>query len=476
MSSELHTLLDDGTPVGESGDGMTASAPIVTSPTVLATDRWTRRAGERIAAGWRETITQSSDVEDLASLDVICDPIIAADSIETLLSVSPTLAEHPEDAHRAKWWKQLIDAPESQALRSRTQANAALAEIAAAELAGQWARYVEEHPEPEPGEGDGDGDGEESAEDSVARIRSTRQALASAAEAADAAEAIGQGLGLGSGGTADAATLAKYTRRLRQSPRLSAIMRMAGRFIAKSARLQRERSNLPGMEITGVELSGDLARALPIEMALVAGVVPELEPLALLKLSERRTLSYKRISRTPKEMGPIVVSVDESGSMNGDRIAAAKGLALAMASIARAQKRPFMLVGWSDETDGEVNIVRDTDGPEAIVAWLEHFYNGGTDLRGPLWTVTTDAWPAGKIGAAADHIIITDDAVGVDTWLLDHYKTWAGCTNVRTFGIAIGVRKTETLAKFADGGVWAIPELNLESAPVDVVLSIGPSA
>lgn len=457
MSSELHTLLGDGEVAA--GGIEHHVAEVEASPTVLKTDRWTKRAGERLAKAWAEMSDGEIDVA----------PVVAADAIETLLSGDPKLADRPADEQRARWWKQLMESPEAMALRSRTVCSPAVAEIAASELANQWAAYAAEHPQ------DGEQpESEESAEDAVARIRSTRDALAAAGEAADMAEAAGAGLGMGPGGLADAGNLAKYTRRLRSSPNLANIMRMAGRFTAKAMRLQRQRTNLPGMEITGVELSGDLARVLPIEASLIAGAVPELETLALLRLAERRSLSYKRITREPKAMGPIVVSVDESGSMDGDRIEAAKGLCLAMASIARAQKRPFLLVAWSGTP--EIRTVRGDAGPEAIIEWLEAFEGGGTILDGPLFTLPTRAWPQGYVGKQSDHIIITDDDVGLRDDLLTEYKLWAKLNAVRTFGIGVGVSRTTTLARFCDGGVWTLPSLDLDNPAVDVVLSIGPTA
>jgi uncharacterized protein with von Willebrand factor type A (vWA) domain len=343
--------------------------------------------------------------------------------------------------------------------------SASVAEIAASELARQWVAYAAENAENDTG-------GEESPEQTVKRLRSTRDALKDASQLADEAEAVGAGLGLGAGDTSlESSKLAQYTRRLRGSTNLVNIMRMAGRFIQKAKRLQRERTNLPGMEITGVELSGDLARVLPIEASLIAGAVPELELLAMMRLAQRRALSYKRIRREPVAMGPIVVSVDESGSMGGEKIEAAKGLALAMASIARAQKRPFLLCAFS----GTPEIRTASGDTEAIVAWLSSFMGGGTVLDGPLHTLPTTAWPAGKIGAKSDHIIITDDDVGLDDELYTEYTTWAKKMGVRTFGLGIGVRKTETLARFCDGGVWCLPSLDLDNAAVDVVLSIGPT-
>lgn len=451
--SELKSLLGDGEQAAQT---VAAAVHVVDeSPTVLKTDRWTKRSGARLAEQWAELGIEGVTKEDL---------FVAADAVETLLAQAPKPAERPVDGPRARWWEQLMATPECAALRQRTVTQPAIAELAAAEIAKQWASYRTENPEPVDPEN-------ETTEQAVRRIRSTRQALAGASQATDEAEAVGAGLGLGDGGTLDSAQLAQYTRRLRQSTNLAAIMRMAGRFIAKAKLLQRQRSDLPGMEITGVELSGDLARVLPLESSLIAGAVPELEWLALVRLAQRRSLSYRRVLRTPVSMGPIVVSVDESGSMSRERIAAAKGLALAMASIARAQRRPFLLVAFS----GTAQIRTASGSADAIVEWLEQFMNGGTTLSGPLHTLPTTAWPAGPVGARADHIIITDDDVGLPDDLLAFYRDWATTRHVRTFGIGIGVRHTETLAKFCDGGVWCLPQLDLNNPAVDVVLSLGPT-
>jgi uncharacterized protein with von Willebrand factor type A (vWA) domain len=461
MTTELHELLGDGD--AAAGAMQRHTAPVEESPTVLTTDRWTKRAGKRLVGQWNQAGVDGFDVLDTGSINDR--EALAADAIETLLSGEPRMAERPADPQRARWWKQLMDSPECTALRQRTVYASAVAEIAAAELATQWIAYAVANPNESPNE-------EESVEQSVKRLRSTRDALSAAADAADTAEAVGAGLGLGASETSlEASRLAQYTRRLRGSPNLVNIMRMAGRFIAKANQLQRQRTNLPGMEITGVELSGDLARLLPVESSLIAGAIPELETLALLRLTQRRSLSYKRIIRAPVAMGPIVVSVDESGSMDGDRIEAAKGLALAMASIARAQKRPFLLCAWSGTDE-----IRTASGhPDAIVAWLEEFFGGGTILDGPLHTLPTTAWPKGPIGAKADHIIITDDDVGLSDELLAEYKAWAKEGHVRTFGIGVGVRKAETLARFCDGGVWTLPVLDLDNPAIEVVLSIGPT-
>lgn len=459
---ELKELLGDG---AEAAEGIVAGngEPEPESPTVLKVDRWTTRAGERLVDRWIE-----AEVPGITAADVP----LAADAVETLLSSAPRQAARPADRTRARWWEQLMNSPECVALRARTVCSPAVAEIAAAELANQWIAYhAETGSDKEKRDGDADGGEEESAESSVRRIRSTRKALASAERAAEEAEATGAGLGLAMDSSADAAKIARYTRRLRKSSNLANIMRMAGRFIAKAKQLQKQRTNLPGMEITGVELSGDLARLLPLESSLVAGAVPELEMLALSRLVQRRSLSYRRILRSPVAMGPIVVSVDESGSMYGPKIEAAKGIALAMASIARAQKRPFLLAGYSD--DETIRIAEST--PDGIADWCEQFLGGGSSLDLPLASIRPH-WPTGPIGKQADHIIIGDAEVTAATpeWIAE-YKAWAKARNIKTYAIVIGQHRPGALGEVADGGCWCLPSLDLNNMAVDAVLSLGPS-
>ena len=484
MSHEIRTLLDDAEPLSIEGDAGEHSLdsppppPPPPSPTVLATDRWTKRAGLRVAEQWRETLGDEAN-------DTMCDPNVAADAIETLLSGRPELADRPESQHRARWWKSLLDAPETQALRARTVASASTAELAAAEIARAWSEYVVANPEPKPDPDAPPMDGppgepsdDESPRDSIARMRSISEALRDATEAAEEAESCGAGLGI-EGGSADSASVARYARRVRSSETLRRIMRMAGRFIAKAQRMQAQRSEHAGMEITGVELSGDLSRALPMELAQIAGAVPELEEQALLRFVERRTLSYKRIKKEPKAMGPIVVSVDESGSMYGEKVEAAKGLALAMASIARAQKRQFILAGYSGET--RIRLADPT--PDGIIAWCEAFLSGGTNCDMPCQSIR-EHWPEGAFGKQADHIIISDAEVWynnradkhvMDRWL-DDYKRWAKAGNVRTFSLVIGHHKPGPFATISDGGCWSIPELSLDAAGIDSILSVGPDS
>src|ERR1019366_978819 len=109
----------------------------------------------------------------------------------------------------------------------------------------------------------------------------------------------------------------------------------------------------------------------------------------------------------PVGRGPIVISIDESGSMQEqDKIYLAKALALSMLWIARHQKRWCYLIGWSS-ADQRRNLVIPigTHDDLALLEWLTQFFNGGTvpPLDDMPTLFKTSGAPTGK----TDIILIT---------------------------------------------------------------------
>lgn len=472
------------------------------SDTVLAVDRWGRRRGEALSEEWHE-LTMSAGVygEPYAATpdgetwppappDPI-DPSVAADAHASLFEPAPKPVERPKDASRAAWWRQLMETPEYASLRSQTVLDAGLSGLASKVLCDQWLAYAATQ-EPksgdpatggsatgDPGTGDKPAPGSEgeSIADQVARIRSTSKALAEAADMVDTAGDMAAGLGMsGVGSSLDQAKLAEYFRLVRSDETLRKILQFAGRAIRRCRALQRTKLTADRGELTGVELGGDVARLVPWEACQVSGAVPELETLALLRLAQHRSLCYRQQRTEPTESGPIVIVVDESGSMDGEKIIAAKGIALAMAWLARQQKRWCALVGFSGGTNGNrlacpPNVVDQA----AVIDWVTHFYGGGTTLDVPLVELPTVYWaefmrqgmPRGK----TDVIIVTDAIVNADDEMVASYRRWAAAESVSTFGIVIGRSVVGDFERVCDR-YWAIKELSLDSQAVEEVLSI----
>lgn len=461
---DLKQLLSDSITPVDPADVSGKTEPV--SDTVLKVDRWGRRRGRELAEEWGglDGAPKANENE-------------AADALAALFDVKPQAATRPTDQQRAKWWQQLQETPEYRTLHARTTLSTTLSRLGAAALAQQWLEYAAEQPEPQAaagpdGQEDLSGDGEEDLGRTIQRMRSTRQAAAQALDEVQTAEVVSASLGLGDASQLNMSELARYMASVRNNPVLRAIMQMAGRYIARARSLQRERLDAVRSDITGIELAGEIGRLLPCELMQVAGALPEIELLALYRLATRRTLAYKHSQRQRVGLGPIVVSVDESGSMSGDKIACAKGLALAMAWIARQQRRPFLLAGF--EAGSEIYTTCFEDSADRLIDWCSHFYNGGTTLDGPCETmpyVMQEGLPQEAKGRT-DHIIITDGYMSCPADLRDSYRKWATDNKVRTFGIVIGETQPGGIAEIADR-FWCIPDLSLNQVAIETILSIG---
>src|SRR3954463_11522285 len=90
-------------------------------------------------------------------------------------------------------------------------------------------------------------------------------------------------------------------------------------------------------------------------------------------------------AREPVARGPIILSVDESGSMQGDKVHTAKALALALAWIARMQKRWCGLVAYSGDSGQRLLALPPGRWEEAkVMDWLEQFIGLGSSLDVPV--------------------------------------------------------------------------------------------
>ncbi|MBU2514219.1 VWA domain-containing protein [bacterium] len=150
-------------------------------------------------------------------------------------------------------------------------------------------------------------------------------------------------------------------------------------------------------EIIGVYLGKDIEHALPQEIALLAD--DETSILFDMKLVEGRLMcfemegmqksSYKveeeHLTEVEEEekLGPIIICVDTSGSMEGSPETIAKAVTLFMATRAIAQKRNCLLINFS--TGIETLDLSGQIGLSKVIEFLQRSFHGGTDV-GPALT------------------------------------------------------------------------------------------
>lgn len=187
------------------------------------------------------------------------------------------------------------------------------------------------------------------------------------------------------------------------------IANLAGRMF-KAFRYQQipQKTNEP-QEVEGVTLGGDLEHMLDDEAASV-GIDPEV----LVRVAEDRAHQYRMAGESTKTRGPLVIAIDESGSMHKEREVWAKACAVALTRVALAEGRKVRIVHFSTGTD--VHDVRANNADDMRLVAESHM-SGGTDIDTAI-RVSLDQ--CGKLEKesyeGADIVFITDglDSYGKD--------------------------------------------------------------
>jgi len=175
-------------------------------------------------------------------------------------------------------------------------------------------------------------------------------------------------------------------------------------------------------EIVGIELGRHIEYALPSELALLSDI--DTATLFDLKFVEGRLLCFEMSGESPVEMtgehevdqevedegqqGPMVISIDTSGSMSGMPETIAKAVTLFMASKAREKKRDCYLINFS--TGIETLDLGKSFGMKALLSFLKESFHGGTDvapaMRHALKIMKTESYEK------ADLLIVSDFIMG----------------------------------------------------------------
>ena len=260
-------------------------------------------------------------------------------------------------------------------------------------------------------------------------------------------------------------------RKMKSSRHLHQILERAGAW-RRAARAAQQRKTSHGYDdMVGTEMSGDIGRILATELAQLGD--EDLEPEILRRIAEHQALSYQYEGVEDKSKGPIVVCVDESGSMGGQRIVEAKAMALAMAWIAKSQNRFCALVSFSASADGRLCVLRPGHWDQnALMQWLGDFIGGGTTCRVPLATVPFKYWdneisaPKGK----TDMFILTDGYLEVSTGKRDAFNEWKEQEQVRctTIGIGTGAEPLQEVSN----EVHCVNSLSVDSDAAKSCLSV----
>lgn len=227
--------------------------------------------------------------------------------------------------------------------------------------------------------------------------------------------------------------------KLRSSQKLQQLARLAGRYRRLALQTRRERVKRGMDEQHSITQGKDLGRLIPAEwMKMKYPITRKMFKAAFI---EGKTLIYEIRGKEKKARGPIIVCIDESGSMLGLPEIWAKSVALALLEIAREQKRDFYVIHFSSGTRMEQlhtnEFLRDNlfDIYE-MLDMAEYFENGGTEFEPPLdWARTKIG--EGKKWKKADIIFITDGESAVTKPWLENFNAWKKENKVSIYSILI---------------------------------------
>ena len=394
--------------------------PADAGPTALEVDAWGLRRGRDLVA--ESPRLRAAGTGEYAAADFFC----------AAFDPDPRLRAGCADPRRHRFLAQLLDTPEYRALHADTRLDDTAAGIATAHFAEQYAALDREEA----------AGGASSAGDALAgemaTLRAVGRAVAAAGEeVAELHEAAGAlGRGPGAPGSNDPAAVAALFRRVRGDPALRRICDLAGRFRRVAQSKQRTKAAHGLDDVVGVESGGDVGRLLPAELARL--MVPELELDTLRRVVERQALCREHHAVEPVGKGPVVVCLDESGSMSGEKIHTAKALALALAWVARSQRRWCALVAYSGDSGERLLPLPPGRWNEArLLDWLAAFIGKGSDLDVPVRELPRMFAELAAPPGVTDVVFVTDAKCRLPADVRDAFLAWKRAARARLVSLVI---------------------------------------
>ncbi|MCM3716282.1 hypothetical protein M3202_19750 [Alkalihalobacillus oceani] len=191
----------------------------------------------------------------------------------------------------------------------------------------------------------------------------------------------------------------QLAEQLRKSSKFKNIAQWAGRFksIAKKKRKTKVKESV---ERGGIIPGNDLERLLPQEMMNFQHQSTRLDFLR--RFVENETLMFEKSGKSEAGKGPIILCLDQSGSMKGldDQ---SKGFTLAMAMIAKKEKRDFVYIPFDNRAIKKEYNKGKINGDELILM-ATSFLGGGTKFY-PALNMSMEAIKTYK---NADVLFVTD--------------------------------------------------------------------
>lgn len=444
---ELPDLIDESEIVDLEAEEITK-----VTKNALVVDKFDEIQGERIQKIYEKHTGEPSNLEkedwqDFFNLNYNC---------------LPEMEQYCTNETKSDFIEQIADNPDFQKTKEMTANNMLLTEIACFETTNQYIELLKRN-EKRPKN--------KKMNQKIAANKAVKQITQEVENLQNAMRGIGEEDG--SIHKIDQQKLRETYNLIKNNKKLKSIFDLAGKYRLLAKAKQKQKVTHGYDDMIGTTTTDDVSRLLPAE--LVGICHPKIQAINVIRLIEKQTLGYEYLGEETAAKGPIVVCVDESGSMNGERIENAKAFCLAMGLIAKMQKRWISFVGFSSYRQGcKVCFPPNQWDQQELINWILHFFSGGTDQQVPLVELPFTYWKEfeqkGLQKGKTDIIFITDGEINITETVRDKFIEWKKLENCTVNCITIG-SEPGGLQQVCDN-VYLTNSLGIDCEGVQQVMSI----
>ena len=293
------------------------------------------------------------------------------------------------------------------------------------------------------------------------------EAIKVAQELEDATEeAESWGSTLGTGQRSPPGQKLELGKRLAGNEKLKKLSRMVGRMKFHAMAIRKKVFERSSEEILEIERGDSLQRLLPHEMVILQH--PILRKDFHRRFLDQELLQYSLRGIEEKGKGPMIVCLDGSSSMAGDKEIWSKAVTLTLLEIARRQRRLFRSICFSSvETPLQILDLNPREHYEIkaknVMDLAEYFPGGGTDFEKPL-SAALECLRQSRF-KKGDVIFITDGECQVSPEWAEQFRIQKARLGFSLFSILMDVGSSSlgTLKEFSDR-ITTIKQLTGEEA------------
>ena len=411
---------------------------------------------------------------------------LLADAFSLFFSSSPLLNEQCSDKHKLEYFRSLLDTGDIIAQRQSTKYKTSRSLAAASAITEAYLDYVEDKNPQNPSGGgtqekhwseqaDESGDSGASLEMDDVADKAAEAVDQQLDEIDDVANQFFPGDGHQECGydSIDSDSLYKTFSRIRSEPQLHDIAKYAGKYIQLAKSTRKSKSPYGAEDRNGIKLGKNPLHLTISEKGRASNSRMRLDLMR--RMAENQAIVRNVHGYDSMGKGPIVVVLDESGSMTGRPIIHAKAIAMTFAWIARKQRRWCCMVSY--EGGGRTKTLSLGTGAwnqSDMCDYLEEFLCGGGYVDLPIRELPDQIYPTlGAPKGKTDVIMISDGEYNldnIDSSHIDRFNSWRKSEQATVTSICIRSRRADVLKSVSDT-VHIIPELSESSKEIGSALA-----